>query len=455
MVLDFNYQDIVEQCDTMVYLNTLSYCLLSGCGNIELPSENEMEKLYSCLCDMDEHSKPSNVFFMTSLYKRCMPYYAQPPESPYDFSSFQWMHKKMRKIIKPEIMSYSIFCLSLLAKKVSTGEIKPENKRFLHFCLLNAAMKQALFCKQYLKIGDLYYNAEDVSSNSYGEYQIEINPNEPKLTAQLQLLEAYAALLSNEELSEHYSPSTISSIEGEFKLLSVICQNITDNINLINSRELSLIGISIYNIHKRIPEQNEITYDALNIIGCELFERLYSNGDIARSIIDREPSSLITLCNCLRYFALLCNINELEMYKKAVHKLYDRVDSFWNDNMGLFVNVNEKKARYTIKDIGYVFASLKALKNYLKDDELLIYVEKQLSNFYRAAIVNSKIFNNQAFPILQNNKLELHTLGTGDRKMPPIFLCEFEIKLNRKKYYSRPGIMKPEYVLCGCKHLIT
>ncbi|MFZ5352531.1 MAG: hypothetical protein ACOZCL_07345 [Bacillota bacterium] len=455
MVLDFNYQDIVDQCNAMVYLNTVSYCMLSGCGNIELPQENELEKMYALMGDIDEHKKPGNIFFMSSLYKRCMPVYSQYPETAFDFNSFQWIHKKARKIVKPDIMSYSIYCLSLLSKKIRDGEISIEHKDFMEYCLLNTAMKQAQFCRQFLKIGDLYYSGEDISDNSYGEYQIEINPDDASLLPQLFMLEAFSMLIKCARDRDFFSIASIQGLEGEFKLIPALCNNITENINMIKSRDLSLAGLSLINLYKSSEDYKHILYDTSNMIGCELNERLYTNGDIGRNIIDRECSSFITLCNSLRFFVKLHEINPMDFYSSAIAKIYDRIDSFWNDNMGLFININEKKVKYTIKDIGYVFAALKALRDHFKESELCLYVEKQLSGFYRAALVNSKIFNNQAYPILQNDRLELHTLGTLDKKMAPVFMKEFEIKINKKKYYCQSGIMRPEYVMCGCKQLLT
>jgi hypothetical protein len=455
MVLDFSYQDIVDQSNYMVYLNVISYCMLSGCGNIDLPQDSELDKIYTLLKDVEDKKKPVNVFFMSSLYKRCMPTYSNIPENPFDFTGFQWTHKKMRKIIKADILSYSIFCLASLAKKINSNELSIENKDFIHFCLLTNAIKQVCFCRQYLKIGDLFYNGTDIGDNAYGEYYIEINPDEANIISQFQVLDSFSELLCHENLSSYCTNANIEGISLEFNILPLLCQNVVDNINTIKSRELVTIALCIINIYNNIDFHKETLYDAMNIIGCEIYERLYENGDIARNVIDRESSSFFTLCNCMNYLIRLYNANGLDMYKTAIYKLYDRIDSFWNDNMCLFIKINEKKVKYTIKDISCVISALKAFRGFIKEAELLKYVDKQLSSFYRSSIINSKIFNNQGYSILQSNKLELHNLGTLNKESAPLFSKEFEIKLNKKKYYCQSEILSPEYVLLGCKFLLS
>ncbi len=454
MILDFSYQDIVDQSNYMVYLNVISYCMLSGCGNIDLPQDNELDKIYAFLKDVPDDKKPINIFFMTSLYKRCMPVYAHTPENPYDFTSFQWTHKKMRKVIKPDILSYSIFCLASLAKKINSNELPIDNNTFIHFCLLTNAIRQVNFCRQYLKMGDLFYSGVDIGDNSYGEYYIEINPDEASIISQYQVLDAFSEVLSHENLTDYCSSSNIEGMASEFNTLPILCQNMVENINMIKSRELSIAALSIINIHNNVDIHRKNLYDTMNIIGCEICERLYENGDIARNVIDREGSSFLTLCNCMNFLTRLHSINELDMYKTAVNKIYDRIDSFWNGNMCLFLRIEEKKVKYTFKDIGCVIAALKAYRTFTTDTELLKYIDKQLSSFYRSSIINSKIFNNQAFPILQDNKLELHNLGSLNKDSAPIFSKEFETKVNKKKYYCQSEIFSPEYILSGCKSLL-
>ena len=49
MIFEFSYPDIIKQCNTMAYLNVISFCMLSGCGSIEMPDEQELSQIYKLL----------------------------------------------------------------------------------------------------------------------------------------------------------------------------------------------------------------------------------------------------------------------------------------------------------------------------------------------------------------------------------------------------------------------
>lgn len=454
MNFDFSYPDIVNQCNTMVYLNVISFCLLSGCGNIEMPHEHELNVIYKLLKGTKENGMPKNIMFMSSLYKRSIPIYAKIPESFYNFNDFHWNTKKLKRVIEPDTLSHSICCMAALSPIVQGADFKLENKDFIAYCLETNSLKQAHFLMDYLRLGDFYYEGEDTGDNSYGEYKIVINTENPDLKTQFLAAEALSAVLKLIGSSKYYSNIPREKFEKGLDILPVICENAVDSISSISSRELSAICLSLLSIYSNTSLFKEIVYNTAVYIGLELYERIQTGGDMSRSMEDSENSSLTTLCNSLNCFIRLHQINSIDEYYNAYTALYDRIDSYWDSSIGLFITSNKNKQRMSIKDIGCIMSALKAFRNVQTDPDLFMHSDRQLSAFYNSAMINSKIFNNQFYPILQQDKMELPGFGTKEKDMAPIFSKFFEVKINKRKYYCEPDVFQAEYVLLGCKYLL-
>ncbi|HYE83714.1 MAG TPA: hypothetical protein VEG39_16315 [Clostridia bacterium] len=454
MNFEFSYPDITKQCNTMAYLNIMSFCLLSGCGNIEMPHEQELDHIYKLLKGTESSKMPKNIAFMSSLYKKCMPVYAVNPSNPYDFKGFYWINKKMKKVIEPDVLAYSISCMTALIPAVQNGEIQLENKEFIAYCLGISSTKQARFLADFLKLGDFFYVGEDTGDNAYGDYSIVINTENPDLRTQFHVVEALSSVVKLLHQSDSFSKELIGKLEKCIDVLPVICENVIENINNISSRDLSIIGLSLLNIQKCSDRHGEIAYNTVNTIGFELCERLDRTGDISRNISDDSYSSFITLCNCMNCLIRLYDINSISIYGNAYLKLYDRIDSYWNSLCGLFITSDKSKQKYSFRDISAVLAALRTLRCNLTDPDLFMYVDRQLSSFYSSAVINSKIFNNQSYPILQDNRLEHHNTGSSVKNTAPVFFEHFEVKTDKKKYYCEPGVFEAEEILSGCRYLL-
>lgn len=454
MNYDFSYSDIISQCDAMVYLNLISFTLLSGCGNIEMPQEGELSRIYDLLKGTSDEKMPKNIMFMSSLYQRCLPEYAEVPRSPYDFSSFHWSGKKLKREIHPDTLSHSIFCATAVIPKIINREIRLENNDFIAYCLAANAAKQAHFLIEFLKNGEFYYPGRDTGNNAYGEYSIDTLPEDPDLRTQFSVMEAFSSLLHLTSMYPDYNCGMQELLTKELDLIPILCDNLIECITDISSRDLAVIGLSLYQTYRGCTGHKGILYTGLNTVGCELYERLFKSGDIRRSMSDQEASSFSTLCNCLNLFIRLYDLTDIDAYQKSYFIVYDRVDSFWDPQIGLFIASNRNKQRYTIKDIGFTLSALKAMRNCLTDPDLFMHTEKQFSGFYGSAIINSKIFNSQLYPILQQSKLEQQLLGSSTKDAAPIFSKSFEVKVSKKKYYCDPDIFQAEYVLLGCKYLL-
>ncbi len=454
MIFEFSYPDIIKQCNTMAYLNVVSFCLLSGCGNIEMPHEQELNHIFKLLKGTNSSKMPKNITFMSSLYKRCIPTYAVIPDNPYDFKCFRWVDKKIKRVIEPNVLAHSISAMNALIPVIKNGEIQLNNKDFIAYCLGVSSIKQARFLVDFLKLGDFYYTGEDVSDNAYGEYKIVINNDNPDIRTQFYAVEALSTVVRLIRGDELHSREPLSKLEKCLEILPVICENVIENINDISSRDLSVICLSLLATLKHSVLHEEIAYNTVNAIGFELCERLVRTGDISRNMSDDSSSSFATLCNCMNCLIKLHEVNCISIYETAYLKLYDRIDSYWDRSSGLFITSGKSKQKYSFKDISAVLAALRALRNCLTEPDLYMHVDRQLSSFYCSAIISSKLFNNQFYPILQEVKLELHTLGSSEKNTSPVFAEGFEVKVNKKKYYCEPDVFEAEEILLGCKYLL-
>lgn len=454
MNFEFSYPDIKKQCITMAYLNIMSFCLLSGCGNIEMPHEQELNQIYKLLKGTESSKMPKNIAFMSSLYKKCLPVYAATPDNPYDFKGFYWISKKMKKDIEPDVLAYSIICMTGLIPSVLNGEIKPDKKEFVAYCLQVSAIKQACFLADFLKLGDFFYSGEDTGDSSYGEYNIVINTENPDLRTQFHVMEALASVIKLLKKDEGHPAENRAKLEKCMDILPVICENVMENINHISSRDLSLICMSLIKTLGHSDVHNYIAFSTANAIGCELCERLENTGDISRNISDDSFSSFITLCYCMSCLVKLHEINPITLYSNGYMKLYDRIDSYWDGSCGLFITSSKKKQKNTFKDISAILAALSMLRCVLTEPDLYMHVDKQLSSFYSSAVLKSRLFNNQFYPILQENKMELHNLGSSLKGNAPVFSGYFEVKPEKKKYYCEPEVFQSPEILFGCRYLL-
>lgn len=453
MNFEFSYPDIVKQCNSMAYLNVISFCLLSGCGSTDMPCEQELNRLHKLLEDTDSQKLPKNIAFMSSLYKRCMPVYAIPPENPYDFESFRWIDKKVKRVIEPNVMAYSIINMALLIPLIQQEEIQLESRNFVAYCLKANIVRQVRFLIDYLRLGDFFFSGEDAGDKSGEEYSIVINNENPDIRTQFFVMEALSAAAALIREDDQYSRELLPKIEKCLDTLPVICENVLESINVMSSRDLSVICLSLLAILKYSPD-NEIVYNTANSIGFELCERLEHTGDIHRNISDDSYSSFVTLCNCMNCLVRLHEINCISVYEAAYMKLYDRIDSYWDNSCGLFVTSDKSKQKYAFKDTAAILAALRAFRSSLTEPDLFMHVDRQLSSFYSAAILNSKLFNIQFYPILQEARLELHSLGSAEKNTAPVFAEGFEVKPNKRKYYCKPGIFESSEILLGCRYLL-
>ncbi len=454
MNFEFLYPDIIKQCNTMVFLNVISYCLLSGCGNIEMPNEQELDRIYKLLKGTNSKVIPKNITFMSSLYKKCTPEYAAVPGSPYDFECFRWVSKKTKKNIEPDVLSHSINSMAALVPLLLKGEIPADNKEFIAYCLGMSCIKQADFLMDHLKLGDFYYGGEDTGDNAYSEHRIMLKNENPDLRTQFFVVEALAAISSLPEQSYTYPKGFMAKLEECLRVMSLICENVVENINDISSRDLSAICLSLLYTLRHSTSHKVTICRAVNMIGLELCERLAHTGDICRNISNGDFSSFVTLCNSMSCLILLHEINGMDKYEPSYMKLYDRIDSYWDKESGFFITSSKSKQKYSFKDISILFLALRTFRSCLTDSDLFIHVDRQLSSFYNAAFICSKIFNNQFYPIMQDNRLALHNLGSSEKNMAPVFWECFETKTGKKKYYCKPGAFSAVEILSGCRYLL-
>lgn len=446
---------ITRQLDMMVYLNVISFSVLSGSGTTVLPSLHDLDTIEELCKDMPPNQKPYNVMFMNSLYKRNVPFYAREIKNPYDFESYQWVNIKRKKDIDIKVMASSIISCCSIIERLITSQLQLENNQFIAFILYKTAMQQAEFIKKHLKIGDIYYCGEDVSPDAAKELHIQIAAKKPDSISQLFVLQAFAALNRLNAYNIPFMQFSKNKFSEDISLLDPLYSIILSNIKAIKSRELANIGLCIINIYINSDTPSIAAFRVLDRIGTELHKRIKDNGEIKRTDSDIEKSSAATLCNCLNLLSQLYYMFGDKAYYNACIKMYSSLDSVWNSEHNIFILKDSNKQSFSIKDISAIIAALLSFYRIAFDSGLAKHLEDQIKGFYDKALVKSRIFINQIHPILQQNIFDSFSSAEGSKDIAPVFYKAFKYKVSKAKFYCDADIFRADYVLHSCCLLLS
>lgn len=447
-------RNIVEQLDIMSYLNVLSFSVLSGCGTSISPSLNDLDMIEELCKDMSPNQMPYNVFFMNGLYSRGVPIYSEETENPYNLEGYQWLNKKSKKTIDIEVMACSIICCCSLIEKLMTNQIQPENSQFITFMLFMTALQQGKFIKRHLKIGDLYYSGEDNSENSK-DLHIQITSKDPDRVSQFLTLQAFTALKRLGNFNVPYLYIKNGEFEEDLELLHPLYDEMLEHISEIKSKDLASIGLCIAGIYVSGDQPCKTAYNTLERIGSELLKRLGENGEVARSGSDAMGSSAATLFNCLNLLSQIYYMFGNKTYFHGCTKIYNRLNSFWDKEHGIFKFKDSNKQSYSIKDISAGIAALLSFYAALPDSKFIEPLEEQIKGLFDTAFVKSHIFSGQCRPILEQQFMSLPVYEEAVPNTAPVFKKAFEYKINKGKFYCDADVFRADYVLTACRLLLN
>lgn len=448
MEIFYDFNVIIKALEKMSYLNITSFCLLSGCGIKEKTQDSEFYEICKDIMQNAKMPEYTNVFFTTALYKNSMPDYLNKIENYYDYQSYLWKDKKVKKTITPMTQSLSISCMNLTARKIMNNTIEIENKKFMVLCLIYAGVKQLDFMYRHLMRDNLLYKCKL-------KEHIGLVIDEDSLHILPQYSGCEAAILTFDLLQKTGYDKYFNLDYKNFfyALLTDLCHIAVKDAMYLSSRQLSQICDSLISIHDNTDASSELIYNTINILGNELCERIAKSGELLRKPLDNKISSFFTICNSLSCLSKLYKINPLDIYLSSCKKLYDSLNSFWSDSYGFFIKSHDKKIQYSIKEIAALLSALKHYRMYCnskstdKEDSIL-------SSCFNSMIIKSGVFINQYYPILDRENLILPKTKYSSKRKPPVFIKKVQYKKDNKKFEQFDKSFNGEYSLWACKQIL-
>lgn len=434
----YDNDSIIKYLSHMAYLNIISYCLLSGCS---------MKKY-----KRDEKSRFSNVSIGVGLYKKALPQYIDKPENLYDFNTYQWKDKKIKKTISSVVQSLSILSMNLSARRILDGSIAISNGEYIAYYFTDAAVEQLNFMYNNLSSENLIYDCK-LKKNESEIDSLEIAEERLDILSQYYACEAAALtqdLLGRTSYDKKLSKKCKDAVNF---LLPDLCHIAIKDSLYTSSRNLCQICDSLLNIYEYTDINKTLVYNTVNILGQELCERLSAKGEILRRPDDNKISSFFTLLialSCLSRLYLLCGFDNYIHYSR---NLFNVLCTQWSEEDGIFIKNGENKIEYSIKEVG---AILSALKNFRKCAEESIFndLDRMMSGSFKNMILKSGIFINQSCPILGDEKMNLPKGENSSKKSPPVFLDKIEYKKSKKKFKLIDKRYNAEHSLWACRQLL-
>jgi hypothetical protein len=438
----------------MIYLNMMSYSVLSGCGNCSMPDAKEVEELEPILHSIPTTQRPYQIFFTNSLYKKCLPQYEIDIENPLNFSSFRWTDRKRKEIIDIDIMANSIIACCNLIERLLTFDLELENPNFILYILYKTASNQARFINQHLKVGNIFYNGEDVSDQDSNELNIQIADRRPDIVSQFAVFHAFSALLQLSSYNLYYYDLNEEELFGVINILPGLLTGFTEDVEQRTSKELSLIGLHLTEIYRPSHCHTDMVGKTLHKIGKELCRRTSAQGLLQRKKDGEELASIATTTNSLNLLAQLAYMFASKSSYEASHRLYEHFSRSWDNEGLIFKTKDSNKQKYSIKDVAAVIAALFSFLRIAHDRNLKEILQRQIAGFAETTLVDSGIFNGQYYPILQHSKLEHPESLISSALWAPVFNKGFEYKISKKKHYCDPDVFRADYVLPACVTLL-
>ena len=453
--MDYTILNIKSQINSMIYLNIMSYSVLSGSGNCSMPDIRDHEDLESLLQTIPLDQRPYNICFADSLYKKCMPQYEADVESLYNFNSFRWTDRKRKEFIDINVMANSIIACCNLIDRILTFELQIENPNLIIYILYKTASNQARFIRRYLKVGNVFYNGEDVALQDSKEMHIQIAADSPDIISQFAVFHAFSALLQLSSYNLCYFDSNEEALLGDLNILPGLLTGFMENIETHSSKELSLIGLHLTEIYSISQHYADAFHKALNKLSKELCQRVLTNGVLQRKKDSEDIASFATTANCLNLLSQLAYMFSSKSCYEASHRIYEHFSSIWDNEGKVFKIKSSNKQSYSIKDVAAMLSALFVFLRIVHDDLIRDGLQSQIISFTDAALTKSGIFNGQFYPLLQHNKLEHHEAYMCDKSWAPVFNKGFEYKISKKKYYCEADVFRADYVLPACVIILS
>jgi len=414
----YDNESVTKYLEYMAYLNTISFCLLSGCGITK--------------SIMDKKSKYSDITINLALYKKATPQYQDKPANYYSFNTYLWKDKKVKRTISPLVQALSIISMNLTARKILDGSFSIKNGEEIAYYLAYASVAQLNFMYDNLSRENLLYSSKH-KIDVFGKDNMEIDEMSLDLLPQYYACEAAALTQNLLDKTRYYLKLNPNSKKAVDYLLPDLCHIAIKDALYTSSRTLCQICDSLLNIYEYTDISRALVYNTINILGQELCERITSKGEILRVPDDTKISSFFTILMSLSTFSRLYLLCGFPNYLSNSITLYNVLKQYWNEEEGLYLKSEDNSIEYSIKEIGGIFSSLKNFRR-CAEGSYIYDLDRMISTSFKNMILKSGIFINQSYPILDDETINLPKTVNTSKKSPPVFLERIEYKRSKARF---------------------
>jgi len=433
----YDSESVSKYLEYMAYLNTISFCLLSGCGITE-----------SIIADQSNYT---DIKINVALYRKALPEYQNKPEDPYSFNSYLWKKKKAKRTISPLVQALSVICLNLAARKIIDGSLTIKNREEIAYFFAYSAVTQLNFMYDNLSRDNLLYSFKhkyDINGND----ELKMDEVSLKLLPQYYACEAAALtqnLIDGTKSCLRLNPNSQRAI---MNLLPDLCHIAKKDAFYTSSRILCQICDSLMNIYQYTDFSKTLVYNTINILGQELCERITKNGEILRLPDDSKVSSFFTTLMALSVLSRLYLLFGFPNYLSSALILYNVLINCWDEEHGIFLKNQYNTIEYSVKEIGALFSSLRNFRNCVKGSYIYD-IDRIISTSFKNLILKSGIFINQSYPILDEEIINLPKTTNSSKKSPPVFLERIEYKISKARFKIIEEYFHAERSLWTCRQL--
>lgn len=434
----YDNESVAKYLEYMAYLNTVSFSLLSGCGITKSIT--------------DKRSKYSNITINIGLYKKAIPEYVNKPSNPFDFNTYVWKDKKVKRTISPLVQALSVTAMNLSARKILNGTLSIRNRDEMIYFLAYASVAQLNFMYDNLTNDNLLYSCKH-KTDALGNDILEMDEMSLNMLSQYYACEAAALTQDLINRTKYYLKLSSNSKKALDSLLPDLCHIAMKDSLYTSSRILCQLCDSLINIYEYTSFSKALIYNTVNVLGQELCERITSKGEIMRIPNDTKISSFFTLLLSLSTLSRLYLLFGFPNYLSCSNTLFMAIKEYWNEEEGIFLKTENNNMKYSIKDISAIFSSLSNFRK-CADSSAIYDIDRMISSSFRNMILKSGIFINQSYPILDEEIINLPKTINTSKKAPPVFLERIEYKIDKSKFKIIDDYFNAEYSLWSCRLLL-
>lgn len=463
--LNFASNEIYKQSLRYSLYNILSLVLFSNLGIHHKSSKKILKSLYQKLSI--EASKEKIYDFIDksnavlAIYSEGIPVFSKESlrNKSSNLSIIGLATDEYNPVIEPKTQGLLILNELYLSNYLYNADptknnlLSSQGQDFLSTALINLSLNQLEFCLGYLTDSkDFFVKKQNLSKERVELSTIENFGSidwEDQIYMVWSLMELYNTLMKTDYRKYSFKENPNYFKRQGLHLLNIIT-HFEKEILKIDTHELSNILVALVSTLNILDEK--LYYKSFILSLCdELYSRLFNGGYILSEINSHKSATLATHFKAIEALTKGFQFTGYENFLLGAEKIYNKLNTAWDDDLGLFKIHRKKPIKYSSKLISYIIKGLGSLivsSESLKTKKELI---NQLLVFLNSSMNNTHL---QICPSINNSS---SNEGLKDRDMVfedfinntdlHIFLDGFVLNPNDQEIIRFVDSFHPEFAL--------